>query len=614
MAATLPDADNPEFPRRPMIAVLVMVCLSVLLPAGIVAWSVVLATSGKTFGCPAAEEAHYTEGALKDGELWFVTELTTLDWPHTSRAERRLKRLDLATGIERETGFAVTAEACQLVWMNDRLYVYTGEAVYQAVGSSLQLLATAPPFSWTFFSNLFVDDGRLTLVLRSKAGEYRLTQLVDGHWIEGRAILLPGLNRVWTEDAQRGRASLLPLSSAQAPSPKKIINESFLHVIPQGSQMHVLYSQFNHFVAYRSGFEFRDDKEEECSALAPENFEHEVSGWEPIESAANSACSYRMACDREGPIFSSYFGAPACVRRLSDGRWVTLTPPPEHRRGRGVVMADPAQSTSYLIGPDVRMYDTTFQRLENNTIGPVCLTKAGIQLEYLGRWQTLAVGLVLVWLAHLAIVTAGPIWFGRRTSVNADRYYFGDQGVTLASHGRRALALGFDLFLALVAAGVLLMIIGVVWPTPSNADRSYALLSVELGLSEMLRSPFRTSFWRAIPLVAKQFLPDPNQNWHCVQVLSIAMGLWFFVRVVQEGRTGRTPGKWLLGIHTLHSTLRPCGIARSLLRNLFLALDFPLFATPLPAVISMILSPQHKRLGDRAAETIVVRSGTVREG
>lgn len=56
-----------------------------------------------------------------------------------------------------------------------------------------------------------------------------------------------------------------------------------------------------------------------------------------------------------------------------------------------------------------------------------------------------------------------------------------------------------------------------------------------------------------------------------------------------------------------------CGFARALVRNLLYYVDLPLLLTPLPAAISLMFSDHRQRLGDRVADTIVVRAGSVRE-
>jgi uncharacterized RDD family membrane protein YckC len=73
-----------------------------------------------------------------------------------------------------------------------------------------------------------------------------------------------------------------------------------------------------------------------------------------------------------------------------------------------------------------------------------------------------------------------------------------------------------------------------------------------------------------------------------------------------------TIGKWFLGIRTVRSTLRPCGFARSLIRNFLYWVDLPFLLTPFPAAMSMLCTQQNQRLGDRVADTVVVCAGSIR--
>jgi uncharacterized RDD family membrane protein YckC len=71
-----------------------------------------------------------------------------------------------------------------------------------------------------------------------------------------------------------------------------------------------------------------------------------------------------------------------------------------------------------------------------------------------------------------------------------------------------------------------------------------------------------------------------------------------------EGRFGKTPGKWLLGIRVLGTDLRPCGFWRALLRNLLTFVDG--FLNFLVGTMLVALTDNWQRLGDLAARTIVV--------
>lgn len=71
-----------------------------------------------------------------------------------------------------------------------------------------------------------------------------------------------------------------------------------------------------------------------------------------------------------------------------------------------------------------------------------------------------------------------------------------------------------------------------------------------------------------------------------------------------EGRYGKTPGKWLLGIRVLGTDLRPCGFGRALLRNLLTLVDG--FLNFLVGALLVALTENWQRLGDLAGRTIVV--------
>ncbi len=71
-----------------------------------------------------------------------------------------------------------------------------------------------------------------------------------------------------------------------------------------------------------------------------------------------------------------------------------------------------------------------------------------------------------------------------------------------------------------------------------------------------------------------------------------------------EGRSGRTPGKWLLGIRVLGTDLQPCGFGRALLRNVLSFVDG--FFSFLVGTLLVALTENWQRLGDMAARTIVV--------
>jgi uncharacterized RDD family membrane protein YckC len=93
-----------------------------------------------------------------------------------------------------------------------------------------------------------------------------------------------------------------------------------------------------------------------------------------------------------------------------------------------------------------------------------------------------------------------------------------------------------------------------------------------------------------------------------VLAIGIIWGLLcFFVFSYVEGRTGQTPGKWLLGIRALNLELEPCGFGRALLRNVLMVAD-GMFSCVV-GVFMIALTASWQRIGDLAGRTVVVLDG-----
>ncbi|MCG8464804.1 MAG: RDD family protein [Xanthomonadales bacterium] len=86
--------------------------------------------------------------------------------------------------------------------------------------------------------------------------------------------------------------------------------------------------------------------------------------------------------------------------------------------------------------------------------------------------------------------------------------------------------------------------------------------------------------------------------------LTIFLMEWLYP-VVFEVLKGATPGKKQLGLAVVHADGTPLTWSSSLIRNLLRAVDFLPFLYGL-GLLSMLIHPQFKRLGDMAAGTLVV--------
>lgn len=85
------------------------------------------------------------------------------------------------------------------------------------------------------------------------------------------------------------------------------------------------------------------------------------------------------------------------------------------------------------------------------------------------------------------------------------------------------------------------------------------------------------------------------------------LGLAVLLLVVVQGLRGLTPGKALFGIRTVGEDGRPPGIGRALARWLMWVVDGAPWCLPLVGPITALSSVGHRRVGDMAARTLVIR-------
>lgn len=89
--------------------------------------------------------------------------------------------------------------------------------------------------------------------------------------------------------------------------------------------------------------------------------------------------------------------------------------------------------------------------------------------------------------------------------------------------------------------------------------------------------------------------------------LVLAFLIWFGYDVLFEVlANGRTPGKRLCGLRVVRSGGQPIGFVASAVRNLMRFVDGPL-TLYLGGIVSVVVSKRNQRLGDMAADTLVVR-------
>lgn len=89
---------------------------------------------------------------------------------------------------------------------------------------------------------------------------------------------------------------------------------------------------------------------------------------------------------------------------------------------------------------------------------------------------------------------------------------------------------------------------------------------------------------------------------------ALAWGGSLLLAVVLQGITGWTPGKLVMGLRTVKEDGRPIGVARAFVRWILMVVDAQPCGIPLVGLITAGTSTGHRRVGDMAARSFVVRA------
>lgn len=195
-----------------------------------------------------------------------------------------------------------------------------------------------------------------------------------------------------------------------------------------------------------------------------------------------------------------------------------------------------------------------------------------------------------------------PIVLFRR----AKMYSYAHETVPLASIGRRSFARAIDL-----AIVCLPFLAAVVW----HPDFSAWWASLPTDIFSFLLTPNPQATWSDYARLLQSIFLQPIYWSRLSAFFTPPVNLWLIVagfaillsQATWQGITGQTIGKWLCGIRVLRVTLRPCGFARSLLRELLLVVDSVGLLSWVPGLLCMVGTSRGQRIGDYLADTVVVR-------
>lgn len=592
------DSAGPRILNRSQYAIAAAtVLLSLMIPVAALYGTYRAALANKPFGRPSRESKIY-QGSMHDGELWFLSYLVH-DNTLNPKFEVAMKRINLETGIEHDTGLRVHNEDCFPLWLNGELYGIGSAAIYRKEGNAFKEVAVRPKPSANVASVPFIWDDRLTFIVEFPDGAFRMVHLVNGTWQPGRAILLPETDSEWWDDPQTGRR-ILKSHSSEEQSRLHPVRQLIVHVVPQENEPIVFVTDFADFSALRMGFEFVDEDFEAVSALRPENAIGEVSGWQPINPLGPKQQWTNVTPTADGLLFSGR--EKHLARRKPDGSWTQIQHCDRLNFGFPHLYSNSTDERVDIVCELQHWNLATIYRIQDNAVQPAHLSLRGSIPEYIGRWRTVVLGILLAWALHWMILLTGTQLATRKS--NPLLFPAGNQVVPLASIARRAVVFCVDL---LIGAAFITTLLVLESPDGRLFENSIPVFRDELDFCNWLFSletaTANLSSWSSV-LNSVLKLTHLHRPAIILVVLNLLAG--WSVKVLIESLCGITPGKWLMNIRTIRTSLRSVGFARIIVRDVLFSIDIPLLLSPIPAAISIILSPCRQRLGDRIADTVVV--------
>ncbi len=482
----------------------------------------------------------------------------------------------------------------------DRLWLLghgTNASSYEMVDGVAQPSQFGLPRSWAQESQRFLLNGEPAFVER-KGQNFTVSTLKAGAWVTAGDVVLPSSQREWTFGKTRinfGRGT-------------------FMTCLNQGDRLHV-FLYVGGSVLYREGLELQPSEKDfrslvksvvkgrldvsladgilanmPVSALRAANVETTAEGWSLVHDRAAPWVANHVHTGGQMLVG----GRPSTL--IVDG-WDTGTPVGHLYRFDGTIWSE-SLTQAFPFGTN-QVRAVTCRDGEKSYL--VAVTSTGTAQVYAVEAsgirktngaapqmnpavQTLVVyGIVPCFTLLLGMLMGLGTWFLMWWSTQPD-YGFGIQNVKLASLGRRGLARVIDLAL------IVLTTAGLGWSLTRGLDWLALLEAIILHVAHP-----------TIPIAAR-----------AASILALWLAVYVLSLLIVQGRTGLTPGKWLCGLRTLRTTLKPCGFARSLARELVLCVDACHFLCWAPGIVTIALTDCRQRLGDLVADTIVVEAGSLK--
>lgn len=435
--------------------------------------------------------------------------------------------------------------------------------------------------------NRFLLDGR-PAIAGPESMEVLISKLVGTRWENDSVVALPSRDREWTIDGVT----------------VDFRNMRRARIINDGDRLH-LFVDVRGPIVYRAGLDLRrivdpartgplpgvvplDDGP--VSALVAENSEAAVKSWSLIN-----------------PTISPEYDQPSLLATLVGGQPALLlinrsseaTASGTVRRFDGATWSDLATIDFPFGAGNFRLHTSQDRQRSYLFMSTSLGTPYGFRIDTNGihslplksvQWGRDPVlnslrgyAAILGMTTFLGIIFGGTTWLAMQKWA-VSQYEFGMRIVALASLGRRGIARLIDLLLLVATTAILFVMM--------TRDLDWRTLTEALNL----RLPHSAViiFTRAAG----------------VAILWLACSL--IMTILAQACWGVTPGKWCCGLRTLRLTLKPCGLARSLAREVVMCVDTCNMLCWTPGILCIALSDRRQRLGDLVADTIVVEARSLR--
>lgn len=507
-----------------------------------------------------------------------------------------------------------TSVYCLVVGNAEHQWLISGNdpaLVFELDGSKCIERETMPADYARMTRSCFVLNDRLFSVIERVAGQRELFQLIDDHWTSMGEIELLDTNHRWTTDTGQDLvdAASIPVQyyatrrSLGAPGSIKNTPQfghsslGTVRVLSIGSTAHVFWRIDNRLL-YRRGIDLIPIVPQPpgsasilasvpapVSALEPENAVGIAHGWSVVIdlSEPNDGTWFPVAVGGEPAVIltpsSHESSMPVSAKRIEQGHWTEFASTTLPFLSIPVTSGSRDDGSSAYLVVATRMGRTQTLALEPAGFRLTRFHHVHQHLQSISGYFLLPV--LLTWGQICAAVLALTAALIMRK--DHARYEFGLQAVASASLLRRGLARLIDLVLIIGSTAALFWTLQAVF-TPDWLTVFEAI---------------NIKIYNHPPVILATRIMVACAIWLCLVTMAT---------ITLQGVFGFTPGKWLLGLRTVRTTLRPVGFARSLLRELLFYFDTAALLCWAPGILFITYTHNRQRMGDMIADTIVINS------